>query len=142
MKYLFDTDHISLLQRRSGLEYATLVARISPYPPSDLAFSVVSLQEQALGANAYINRATTKAEIIRGYNLLHEIFESFLEATVLPFDMEAATIFEELRQAQVRIGTMDLRIASIALSKGLVLLTRNTSDFSKVPGLVMKDWTL
>jgi tRNA(fMet)-specific endonuclease VapC len=37
---------------------------------------------------------------------------------------------------------MDLRIASIALSQGLILLTRNTRDFSKVPGLVTQDWTI
>jgi tRNA(fMet)-specific endonuclease VapC len=42
----------------------------------------------------------------------------------------------------LRVDTMDLRMASIALSRGLVLLTRNAADFAKVPGLVIEDWTL
>jgi tRNA(fMet)-specific endonuclease VapC len=36
---------------------------------------------------------------------------------------------------------MDLRIATIALSRNLVLLTRNERDFSKVPDLVTENWT-
>jgi len=37
---------------------------------------------------------------------------------------------------------MDLRIAAIALSQGLILLTRNQRDFIKVPTLQMQDWTM
>ena len=40
MKYLLDTDHISILQRRSGPEFAILWARVSRESRSDLGFSI------------------------------------------------------------------------------------------------------
>jgi tRNA(fMet)-specific endonuclease VapC len=60
---------------------------------------------------------------------------------VLTFDSAAAQIYDDLRRQRVRIGTMDLRIASSALSRQFVVLTRNAVDFSKVPGLNIEDWT-
>ena len=38
------------------------------------------------------------------------------------------------------IGPNDLTIASIALSHGLILVTHNTAEFSRVPGLQIEDW--
>ncbi len=37
---------------------------------------------------------------------------------------------------------MDLRIAAIALTKSMTVLTRNAVDFQKVPNLLVEDWTL
>jgi tRNA(fMet)-specific endonuclease VapC len=81
-------------------------------------------------------------EIIKGYQMVQEHLQSFSTAPVLPFDAAAAAIFDNLRAQRVRIATMDLRIAATALSRGLILLTRNIRDFGKVPGLVTEDWTL
>jgi tRNA(fMet)-specific endonuclease VapC len=58
------------------------------------------------------------------------------------FDASASAVFDGLGSRRLRVNTMDLRIASIALSRGLVLLTRNSVDFARVPGLAMEDWTL
>ena len=52
-----------------------------------------------------------------------------------------AAVFDALLAQRVRVATMDLRIASIVLSRGMVLVTRNMSDFRKVPGLPIEDWT-
>jgi len=61
---------------------------------------------------------------------------------VLAFDDAVSAVFDRLVAQRVRIATMDLRIASIALSQGLTLLTRNKQDFAKVPGLAIEDWTV
>jgi tRNA(fMet)-specific endonuclease VapC len=142
VKYLLDTDHISFLQRRSGSEFTCLMVRMGQHSPTDFALSIVSFHEQVLGAHTFINRAQTSADVIRGYALLSETLQGFATAPVLPFDAGAIAIFDELRRKRVRISTMDLRIAVIAMSRNLVLLTRNVSDFSKVPDLVTEDWTV
>ncbi|MEH1841996.1 MAG: type II toxin-antitoxin system VapC family toxin [Nostoc sp.] len=142
MRYLLDTDHISFLQRRSGTEFLILAAHIAQHQSTDFAFSIVSFHEQVIGAHTFIMRSQTPGDVVRGYTLLMEIIRGFSAAPILPFDAGGVTIFEGLRAQRVRIARMDLRIASIALSRGLVLLTRNTSDFSKVPNLITQDWTV
>jgi tRNA(fMet)-specific endonuclease VapC len=49
--------------------------------------------------------------------------------------------FETLRAMKLNIGGMDLRIAAIVLEEGAVLVTRNTRDFRRVPGLIIEDWS-
>ncbi len=142
MKFLLDTDHISILQKQSGPEYPALMARITQVPRSDLAFCIVSFQEQVLGCNSYIAQAKTSVDIVRGYEMFDRVLSAFAAAVGLPFDTKVAAVFDSLVAQRLRIATMDLRIASIALSQGLTLLTRNSRDFSKVPGLVIEDWTM
>jgi tRNA(fMet)-specific endonuclease VapC len=95
-----------------------------------------------LGAHAYISRAQSASEVVRGYAMLARVLRQFASAPVLPYDAGAAATFDGLGARHLRVGIMDLRIASIALSRGLVVLTRNTSDFAKVPGLIIEDWTV
>jgi len=142
VKYLLDTDHISFLQKQHGPEYAALIARMAKHSPTDFALSVVSFHEQVIGGHALLNRAPTSAHLIRGYALLLEIFQSYKTGPVLPFDAIAATTFDGLLSQKFRVASMDLRIAAIALSQGLTLLTRNVRDFGRVPGLITEDWTV
>ena len=61
---------------------------------------------------------------------------------MLQFDDASAAEFERLKRSRVRIGTMDLKIAAIALANNATVLTRNIKDFSRVPELRVEDWTL
>jgi tRNA(fMet)-specific endonuclease VapC len=118
------------------------MVRMGQHSPIDFALSIVSFHEQTLGAHSFINRARTSADVMRGYTLLSETLQGFATAPVLPFDAGAIAVFDELRGKRVRVSTMDLRIAAIAISRNLVLLTRNISDFNKVPDLATQDWTV
>jgi tRNA(fMet)-specific endonuclease VapC len=59
----------------------------------------------------------------------------------LDFDEAAATQLQEIRRLKLGVGTMDLKIASIALSNKATLLTKNIKDFRQIPNLNVEDWT-
>lgn len=141
MRFLLDTDHVTVIQDGVGVECSNLVGRLSRQADSDVAFSIISFHEQALGAHTYINRARNSAGLVRGYDLMDQVARTFAVLPILPFDADAALIFEQLVSNHLRVATMDLRIAAIALSRDLTLLTRNVGDFGKVPGLRTEDWT-
>jgi tRNA(fMet)-specific endonuclease VapC len=141
VKYLLDTDHLSVLQRQSRPEYEILASQIAQHASTDLAFSIVSFHEQVMGCHAYISRAHSSMDVVRGYQMLARVLRDFAVAPVVPFDEAAAAVFDGLTTQRIRVGTMDLRIASIALSRRMILVTRNRSDFRKVLGLQVEDWT-
>jgi tRNA(fMet)-specific endonuclease VapC len=62
----------------------------------------------------------------------------------LPFDDVAAdacaTIRTSLAQQGVPIGPNDTMIAAIALAHGLILVTHNMQDLSRIQGLQLEDW--
>jgi tRNA(fMet)-specific endonuclease VapC len=90
---------------------------------------------------AYVARARSIERQITAYSKLHELLRDFQTRPVLDFDDRAAVEFQRLRKSRVRIGTMDLKIASIVLAYRATLYSRNVVDFSKVPGLSVEDPT-
>jgi tRNA(fMet)-specific endonuclease VapC len=142
MKYLLDTDHLSILQRQAGQDYINLSTRMAGYPLSDFAVSTVTFHEQMLGSHAYINRARNLDNIVKGYAMMARLVSDFKVLPLVSFDIGAATTFKQLQAQQIQLAKMDARIASIALFRRLILLTRNHRDFSKVGELVIQDWTV
>jgi tRNA(fMet)-specific endonuclease VapC len=79
-----------------------------------------------------------------------EILETFLydvlkpNMTILPYDEQAAEWHAKERARLASLGQMpafvDGQIAAIAKVNGLILVTRNTSDFNKYSGLKLENW--
>ena len=139
--FLLDTDHLVIIQRGTEPWYGRLFSRMSGFEPEDFYVSIVSFHEEVNGWNAYLSRARTGEGIVRAYGMFQEILYYFSTLRTLPFDHAAEQGFQSLRKQRVRVGTMDLRIAAIAISRGFTVLTRNLVDFHQVPGLTAEDWT-
>jgi tRNA(fMet)-specific endonuclease VapC len=137
---VLDTDHMSLLEWGSDAA-ARLRSRLADHAESDVATTIVNYEEQMRGWMAYLAKARSLAKQVEAYRRLRGHLENYRQIPVLDFDDRAADIYEELRRVCKRIGTMDLKIAAIVLSRDATLLSRNNRDFAKVPGLKLKDWT-
>jgi tRNA(fMet)-specific endonuclease VapC len=137
---VLDSDHLTELGFRSvpGQKLSKRLGR------SDLpaVIPIVSFQEQMAGILSRVNqiKSTYVGELVLAYESLANITDFLAGFTRLPFDREAAARFLKLRKQGVRIGTMDLRIACIVMEHDAVLLTRNTKDFEKLPGLKFENW--
>ena len=139
--FLLDTDHFVIIQNRTEPEYGSLRRRMDRYSAEDFHVSIISFHEQVTGWNAYLNRARSADAVIRAYGMFEEVLWYFTQFPLSSFEARAASEFDSLRKGRVRIGTMDLRIAAIALTQGYTVLTRNLVDFQKVPGLKVENWT-
>lgn len=89
---------------------------------------------------ALINRVDDVHRQIPAYQELLRLFDFFARWYVIPFDDQAADAFKRLRQQHIRLGAMDLKIASIAIVHDALLLSANLRDFQQVPNLRVEDW--
>ena len=137
---VLDTDHVSLLQWGTGDEAERLRLRLQN-AGDEMATTIITYEEQSRGWLAFVAGARTMAAQVEAYRRLRRHLDLYRNTRVLDFDAAAATESQRLRRLRIRVGTMDLRIAAIALVHSARLLTRNTVDFSKVPGLQFEDWT-
>jgi tRNA(fMet)-specific endonuclease VapC len=130
--YCFDTDVLSAVMRRDPPMH--LVRRLAATPPDEQATTAVTLGELLYGAAKRGSRslAARVRDLVTG------------ALVVLPFDEPAAEVYGALRAsleaAGTRLAEPDLRIASIALAREVILVTGNVRHFKRVPGLEIEDW--
>jgi tRNA(fMet)-specific endonuclease VapC len=130
--YCFDTDVLSATMRREP--DLALIRRLAELPPSEQFTTAITLGELLYGAER------------RGSARLRETVRELVASalTILPFDQAAAEAYGPLRaQLESRgesLDEPDLRIASIALSRDLTLVTANLRHFDRVPDLRVENW--
>ncbi len=130
LRYMLDTNLcIRVLRDRP----AGLRERFNAEAAS-LCISSVTLAELFHGAEKSAHPTETRQRV--------EDFTARLE--VLPFEAEAAAHYGDIRADLERkgqvIGPYDLMIAAHARSRGLVVVTGNPGEFSRVAGLRAEDW--
>jgi len=113
---------------------SAVAGRFNAAAPGDIALCGVVKMELYYGAYRSSRQQDNLA-------LLRQFFAPFFS---LPFDDAAADtcgrVRAHLAAAGTPIGPYDLQIAAIALANNLILVTHNTREFSRVPGLALEDW--
>lgn len=137
---ILDTDHITTLKYSQSAEFERLTRRMADSVDQDFATTVITVEEQMRGWLAQIKRFREPNRQVPAYAELAGLIEFFSYWTLLPFDTAAADQFTGFRQQRIRTATMDLKIASIAVTTDCLLLTANTQDFTAIPSLRLEDW--
>jgi tRNA(fMet)-specific endonuclease VapC len=133
MTYLLDTNAWVAFLRNPR---SPVVPRLHARRPDDVCICSVVVAELYYGclrsANPVVNRGKVES-LVRPYRSL-------------PFDDAAAeqcaTVRRHLESRGSPIGPYDLQVAAIALAFDCTLVTHNTEEFRRVPGLLLEDWEL
>jgi len=136
---ILDTDHVVEFQKGTSPEAQRLKQRLDEVE-EPFGTMIVTVEEVMRGWLAAIRRTRDPFRQINAYGKLRQLFRFFATWDVLDWSAASAAEFTTLKAAKTRVGTMDLKIASISLANGATLLTRNLQDFRKVPGLRVVDW--
>jgi tRNA(fMet)-specific endonuclease VapC len=131
-RFMLDTDTCSYIMKRS---HPLVLRRLQSVPVADVCMSVITKAELLYGVEVSPRRAQDAAALAA--------FLPYVEA--LDFTDEAAIHYAEIRADLKKRGSMiganDLFIAAHARASGLTLVTNNTAEFERVPGLVIDNWT-
>jgi tRNA(fMet)-specific endonuclease VapC len=131
---LFDTDHLSVATDHRDPRHQTLRQRME-VSPEPIACTVVTVEEVLRGWMALIHRQSEVQRQVPVYAWLLQFLNFLNDWEVVPLDERAAERFRSLRRKGIRIGTMDLKIATVALVNNALLVSANTRDFALVPDL-------
>ncbi|MCB9455639.1 MAG: type II toxin-antitoxin system VapC family toxin [Anaerolineaceae bacterium] len=131
MKYLLDTNTcIRYINGRAP----QIRERIRLIADTDITISTVTMGEMFFGS--------AKVSILNVPAPDRMLF--FVRFAHLVFDESAANEFGRIRAhleaAGTPIGPYDMQIAAIALVHGLIVVTHNTREFSRIPNLQIEDW--
>ena len=135
---VLDADHFSDWERDSAAGKRFRVRLEAARP--EMAVSIVTVEEQVRGWLAEIGRHRDPHRQISPYAKLQRQIDLFAHWIILPWDADSADLFLKLRRQGLRIGSLDLKVACIALAHDATVLTRNAKDFAQVPGLRIENW--
>jgi tRNA(fMet)-specific endonuclease VapC len=131
MQYLLDTNTCIYIIKKKPIE---IFEKFSNINLGEVAISSISLAELEFGVS--------KSQFVDKNRMA--LFNFLLPIEVLSYTHSATFYYGELRTKLERegkvIGSMDMLIASHALSENLILVTNNVKEFSRIPSLKLENW--
>jgi predicted nucleic acid-binding protein len=138
IRYLLDTNTISELQRK--IPDANVENWFYSHPISQLYLSSFTIAE--IEAGIHHQRDLERAKKLQTW--LETVVLVKFTNRILPFDTSAARVYGrwagENRKNGTPLTVTDTQIAAISYVHGLVVATRNTSDFKSLPIQLVNPW--
>ena len=135
MKYLLDTNVLSESVKTSPQQS---VLKLTEHHQQEIGTAAPIWHELVYGCQRL--PVSRKREILETY--LNDVLKPNM--TIFPYDERAAQWHAKERARLTALGQtpsfVDGQIAAIAKVNGLVLVTRNTSDFKNFSGLKLENW--
>jgi tRNA(fMet)-specific endonuclease VapC len=132
--YLLDTN-ICIFLLNQGKGFERIVRHLDGLDRGQVGVSAITVAELEFGAAASQRQGDNLARLER----------FILEFEVWPFDRPAARRYgplrADLKARGLPIGPLDCLIAAHALASDAFLVTNNTREFARVPGLRIADWS-
>jgi tRNA(fMet)-specific endonuclease VapC len=131
MKLMLDTNICIYIIKQQP---SAVLKHFLEYQIGDIGTSSITLSELRYGvARSKYKEKNTKA-----------LDQFIIPLDIALFDEKAALAYGGIRatleKAGTPIGAMDMLIAAHAVSLGVTLVTNNTREFSRIPGLRIVDW--
>lgn len=131
MTHMLDTNIIAYAINKRPEQ---VLKKLLSFHPSDLCISAITMAELEFGVCKSARPEQNRLALL--------LFLS--EIQILPFDSYAAESYGLIRQHLQSQGTLiganDMLIAAHAKSQNLILVTNNTQEFERVPGLKLENW--
>jgi tRNA(fMet)-specific endonuclease VapC len=131
MRFLLDTNICIYIIKQKPLK---VFDKFQTLTPSDVGVSSITVAELEYGAYKSQRQEQNRAALS----------QFLIPLEILPFDERATQTYGQIRAELERrgtvIGSMDMLIASQAISLGLSLVTNNVRELSQIPGLTLENW--
>jgi tRNA(fMet)-specific endonuclease VapC len=130
MKYLLDTNICIYIIKN---KFSSIISKIDGIGFDQIAISSITIAELEYGV-------ANSSQIEKSKEALLQFLLPF---EILDFTAESAMYYGKIRKELKKnlIGTMDMLIASIALSNNLIVVTNNEKEFNRISDLKIENWT-
>ena len=136
--FLLDTTTITLHQQG----HPRVTAAVKAHAGDTVGVTSVNVEEVLSGWYARLRRARTNSAKATASRLLAEAVTFLGRFPIFPLTEPVLDRYDQLVRLRLNVGGMDLKIAALALELGATVVTNNTRDFGRVPGLAWADWSV